>query len=50
MILFLKDMEKCMAGNPEAYVELKSKLENLPDNLVVIASLTQADGRKEKVS
>ncbi|KNA08786.1 hypothetical protein SOVF_159610 isoform B [Spinacia oleracea] len=48
VILFLKDMEKCMAGNPEAYVELKSKLENLPDNLVVIASLTQADGRKEK--
>ncbi|XP_021775363.1 uncharacterized protein LOC110739217 isoform X1 [Chenopodium quinoa] len=48
VILFLKDMEKCMAGNPEAYVELKSKLENLPDNLVVIASHTHADSRKEK--
>ncbi|KAJ8446970.1 hypothetical protein Cgig2_006598 [Carnegiea gigantea] len=48
LIVFLKDMEKCMSGNPEAYVELKSKLENLPDNLVVIASHTQPDSRKEK--
>jgi len=38
-----------MSGNPEAYVELKSKLENLPNNLVVIASHTQPDSRKEKV-
>lgn len=50
MILFMKDMEKSMAGNPEAYTELKSKLENMPDNLVVVASHTQADSRKEKVS
>lgn len=48
LIVFLKDMEKCMSGNPEAYVEIKSKLENLPDNLVVIASHTQPDSRKEK--
>lgn len=48
VILFLKDMEKCLAGNPEAYMELKSKLDNLPENLVVIASHTQADSRKEK--
>ncbi|KAK9756980.1 hypothetical protein RND81_01G133400 [Saponaria officinalis] len=48
LILLLKDMEKCMAGNPEAYYELKTKFDNLPDNLVVIASHTQADSRKEK--
>lgn len=36
-----------MARNLEAYVELKSMLQNLPNNLVVIASHTQAD-RKEK--
>ncbi|KAL9247172.1 hypothetical protein vseg_020632 [Gypsophila vaccaria] len=48
LILLLKDMEKCMAGNPEAYYELKNKFDNLPDNLVVIASHTQADSRKEK--
>lgn len=48
MILYLKDMEKCMAGNPDAYGELKSKLENLPEKLIVIASHTQADSRKEK--
>ncbi|KAL8143089.1 hypothetical protein V2J09_016121 [Rumex salicifolius] len=48
LILFLKDMEKFMAGSSDAYSVLKSKFENLPDNLVVIASHTQMDGRKEK--
>jgi len=31
------------------YITLKSKLENLPENIVVIASQTQLDNRKEKV-
>ncbi|GMH25989.1 hypothetical protein Nepgr_027832 [Nepenthes gracilis] len=48
LILFLKDVEKSMVGNPEAYASLKSKLENIPENLVVIASHTQLDNRKEK--
>ncbi|XP_074278974.1 uncharacterized protein LOC141603047 isoform X1 [Silene latifolia] len=48
LILLLKDMEKSIAANPDVFPELKSKLENLPDNLVVIASHTQADSRKEK--
>ncbi|KAL9228183.1 hypothetical protein vseg_003790 [Gypsophila vaccaria] len=48
LILFLKDMEKCIAANPDAFPELKRKLETMPDNLVVIASHTQADSRKEK--
>ncbi|PSS14671.1 Spastin like [Actinidia chinensis var. chinensis] len=48
LIIFLKDIEKSMAGNPEAYAALKSKLENLPENVVVIASHTQMDNRKEK--
>ncbi|GFY98720.1 AAA-type ATPase family protein [Actinidia rufa] len=48
LIIFLKDIEKSMTGNPEAYAALKSKLENLPENVVVIASHTQMDNRKEK--
>ncbi|PSR94765.1 Spastin like [Actinidia chinensis var. chinensis] len=48
LIIFLKDIEKSMAGNPEAHAALKSKLENLPENVVVIASHTQMDNRKEK--
>lgn len=39
-----------MAGNSEAYAAFKVKLESLPENIVVIASHTQTDSRKEKVS
>lgn len=49
MILFLKDIEKSLVGNSDVYATLKSKLENLPENIVVIASQTQLDARKEKV-
>lgn len=45
-MLFLKDIEKAMVGNTEV---LKSKLEGLPQNVVVIGSHTQPDNRKEKV-
>ncbi|KAL3648017.1 hypothetical protein CASFOL_008985 [Castilleja foliolosa] len=48
LILYLKDLEKSLAGSFEAYVALKIKMENLPENIVVIASRTQADSRKEK--
>ncbi|CAA2971848.1 AAA+-type ATPase [Olea europaea subsp. europaea] len=48
LILFMKDLEKSMVGNPEAYAAFKSKLETLPDNVVIIASHTQTDNRKEK--
>ncbi|KAK6120213.1 hypothetical protein DH2020_046119 [Rehmannia glutinosa] len=48
LILYLKDIEKSMAANPEAYAALKVKLETLPENIVVIASHTQTDSRKEK--
>ncbi|XP_042516828.1 uncharacterized protein LOC122091073 isoform X2 [Macadamia integrifolia] len=48
LILFIKDIEKSIAVNPEAYANLKSKLENLPENVVVICSHTQMDNRKEK--
>ncbi|KAE8699613.1 hypothetical protein F3Y22_tig00110576pilonHSYRG00042 [Hibiscus syriacus] len=37
-----------MAGNTDAYSSLKSKVENLPANVVVIGSHTQMDNRKEK--
>lgn len=49
LIVFLKDIEKSLSGNTDVYVTLKSKLENLPENIVVIASQTQLDSRKEKV-
>ncbi|KAG8370650.1 hypothetical protein BUALT_Bualt13G0005300 [Buddleja alternifolia] len=48
LILFMKDVEKSMVGNPEAYADFKNKLETLPENVVVIASHTQTDSRKEK--
>lgn len=48
LILFVKDIEKSLAGNNDAYGALKSKLENLPSNVVVIGSHTQLDSRKEK--
>lgn len=49
LILFLKDIEKSVGGNTDVYVNLKNKLEKLPENIVVIASQTQLDSRKEKV-
>ncbi|XAR61325.1 Adenosinetriphosphatase [Bertholletia excelsa] len=48
LIIFLKDIEKSMAGNTDAYQAFKSKLDNMPSNIVVIASHTQMDNRKEK--
>nr|XP_043637759.1 uncharacterized protein LOC122608730 isoform X2 [Erigeron canadensis] len=48
LLLFVKDIEKSMLGNTEAYNSFKSKLENAPGNVVVIASHTQMDNRKEK--
>lgn len=48
LILFVKETEKSMMGNPEAYATFKVKLEKLPKNVVVIASHTQTDNRKEK--
>lgn len=50
LLLFVKDIEKSMLGNPDSYNSFKSKLENIPGNVVVIASNTQIDSRKEKVS
>ncbi|XP_050363356.1 uncharacterized protein LOC126782190 [Argentina anserina] len=44
LILFIKDVEKAMVGNSDA----KSKLESLPENVVIIGSHTQLDNRKEK--
>ena len=48
LILFVKDIEKSMAGNTNAYTSLKSKVENLPSNVVVIGFHTQMDNCKEK--
>lgn len=48
LILFVKDIEKSMVGNQDAYTALRSKLENLPDRVIVIGSHTLMDNRKEK--
>ncbi|KAI9180491.1 hypothetical protein LWI28_005321 [Acer negundo] len=48
LILFVKDIEKSVVGNGDAYAAFKSKLENLPSNFIVIGSHTQLDNRKEK--
>jgi hypothetical protein len=47
-ILFMKEAEKSIVGNGDPY-SFKSKLEKLPDNVVVIGSHTHSDSRKEKV-
>ncbi|XP_052186100.1 uncharacterized protein LOC127797326 isoform X2 [Diospyros lotus] len=47
LIVFLKDVEK-LVGNQEAYASFKSKLENLPGNVVAIASHTEMDNCKEE--
>ncbi|XP_074358423.1 uncharacterized protein LOC141697779 [Apium graveolens] len=48
LILFVKDIEKSLLGNAEAYGAFKSKIESLPKNVVVIASQIQMDNQKEK--
>ncbi|KAG9130736.1 hypothetical protein Leryth_012689 [Lithospermum erythrorhizon] len=47
-ILFMKDTEKSIVGNSEAYSTFRSKFENLPESVVVIGSHTHSDNRKEK--
>lgn len=39
-----------MIGNGDTYSLCRSKLERLPDNVIVIGSQTNGDNRKEKVS
>ncbi|KAL2347034.1 hypothetical protein Fmac_001034 [Flemingia macrophylla] len=46
-ILFMKDAEKSIVGNGDPF-SFRSKLENLPENVVVIGSHTHSDSRKEK--
>ncbi|XP_076889037.1 uncharacterized protein LOC143539671 [Bidens hawaiensis] len=48
LIMFIKDIEKSMLGNPETYTSVRRELEKLPPNVVVIASHVQIDNQKEK--
>lgn len=48
-ILFMKDAEKSVVGNSDSYSAFKSKLESLPENVIVIGSQTHSDNCKEKV-
>ena len=45
----MKDAEKSLVGNLDSYSTFKSRLEKLPDNVIVIGSHTHTDNRKEKV-
>ncbi|KAK4273203.1 hypothetical protein QN277_021650 [Acacia crassicarpa] len=45
LVLFLKDIEKAMIGNSEV---LKSRLESLPQNVVVLGSHTQLGNHEDK--
>ncbi|OIV95367.1 hypothetical protein TanjilG_14521 [Lupinus angustifolius] len=45
LLVFIKDIEKAIVGN---YDVIKSKLESLPQNVVVIGSHTQLDNPKDK--
>ncbi|XP_010525328.1 PREDICTED: uncharacterized protein LOC104803146 isoform X2 [Tarenaya hassleriana] len=47
-ILFMKDAEKSVVGNSDSYSAFKSRLEHLPENVIVIGSHTHSDIRKEK--
>ncbi|PHT45980.1 hypothetical protein CQW23_15138 [Capsicum baccatum] len=49
VILFMKDAEKTMAGNSVSYSTYKSRLEKIPDNIVIIGSHTHTDDHKEEV-
>lgn len=49
-ILFLKDVEKSIIGNTDWYSTFKSKLPNLPDNVIAIGSHTHTDILVEKVN
>lgn len=46
----MKDVEKTVVGNQDVSHALRSKLDNLPENVVVIGSHTLMDSRKEKVT
>lgn len=39
----MKDIDKLISGNADAYPAFKHTLESLPDGVVVIGSRTQAD-------
>lgn len=45
----MKDVEKSIIGNSELCSAFKSRMEKLPDNVVIIGSHSQIDNRKEKV-
>uniref|UniRef100_A0A1J3CG56 Protein MSP1 n=1 Tax=Noccaea caerulescens TaxID=107243 RepID=A0A1J3CG56_NOCCA len=47
-ILFLKDLEKFVAGNSNSYFAFKTRLNHLPENVIVIGSQTHSDNHKEK--
>ncbi|WVZ49990.1 hypothetical protein U9M48_001292 [Paspalum notatum var. saurae] len=48
LIVLLKDVEKSFTGITESLSSLRNKLESLPSGVLIIASHTQMDSRKEK--
>ncbi|KAG0470520.1 hypothetical protein HPP92_017220 [Vanilla planifolia] len=48
LIVFLRDIEKSLGSAADSYTSLKNKLESLPPGVLLVASHTQMDNRKEK--
>lgn len=48
LVIFMKEIEKNIAGSGDSYSSLKNKLESMPAGVLVIGSHTQIDSRKEK--
>ncbi|URE23310.1 Holliday junction DNA helicase ruvB N-terminus [Musa troglodytarum] len=48
LVVFLKEIEKSVAGTSDSYLAMKSKIDSLPVGVLVVCSSTQMDNRKEK--
>ena len=49
LVIFIKDIEKSLSSSGDSFSNLKVKFDLIPEGVLVIASHTQLDNRKEKV-
>ncbi|KAG6508585.1 hypothetical protein ZIOFF_033959 [Zingiber officinale] len=48
LIVFLKDIDKSVAGGVDSYVTMKVRMDSLSPGVLIVCSNTQVDSRKEK--
>ncbi|XP_074564202.1 uncharacterized protein LOC141820730 [Curcuma longa] len=48
LIVFLKDIDKSVAGGVDSYVTMKVRIDSLSSGVLIVCSNTQVDSRKEK--